>query len=143
MSKSVEINCSDQLNLKIAQLNILQNIIARMANYILAIQITTIVVMLALLFISLTVEISFRWWFFLIPWLGFMLYHAYFFKLELAFRHLYDQTVDKDDICIADFKIDKTTLVQIPPSFIQILFSKSLLTFHIALLMFISLLYFA
>lgn len=133
---------SDQINLKIAYLNILQNIIARMSNYVLAIQTASITVMTALLAFSATDKVSFHWWLFLVPWSVFVGYHVYFLRLERAFRQLYNSATITTDIEVSDFKIDKQKLDSSTPSILTVLFSKPLIIFHLALLVVISAAYF-
>lgn len=134
MKKTMSTDPSDQVNLKIAYLNILQNIIARMSNYVLAIQTASVTVMTALLAFSATDKVSFHWWLFLVPWFVFVGYHVYFLRLERAFRQLYNSATITTDIEVSDFKIDKQKLDSSAPCILKVLFSIPLLVFHIALL---------
>lgn len=137
-----EIIPSDQVNLKIAYLNILQNIIGRMSNYVLAIKTASITVMTALLAFSAADNVCFHWWVFLIPWTVFVGYHTYFLRLERAFRNMYNDATSSINIDISDFKIDKVKLDNSMPKVKEILLSFPLAFFHFALLATISSAYF-
>lgn len=132
----------DQVNLKIAYLNILQNIIGRMSNYVLAIKTASITVMAALLAFSASEYVCFQWWVFLIPWILFVGYHMYFLRLEIAFRNMYNDATNTINIDISDFKIDKVKLDNSMPEVKKVLLSFPLVFFHFALLATISSAYF-
>lgn len=126
---------SDQINLKIAYFNILQNIIGRMSNYVLGIKTASITVLAALLAFSASVKGGcFNWGLFLIPWAVFLGYHIHFLRLEHAFRSIYNESTDSLNIEISDFKIDNSKLKEHLPNIFKILFSLSLIIFHGALL---------
>ena len=134
---------SDQINLKIAYFNILQNIIGRMSNYVLGIKTASITVLAALLAFSASVNGGcFNWGLFLIPWAVFLGYHVHFLRLEHAFRSIYNESTNTLNVEISDFKIDNSKLKEYLPSILNIISSFPLIIFHGSLLIVIVSAYF-
>ncbi|WP_335986999.1 hypothetical protein [Acinetobacter bereziniae] len=133
---------TNKLNLTIAYLNILQNIIGRMSTYVLAIKTASITTLTALLAFSASDNVCFKWWVFIIPWAFFIGFHAFFLRLERAFRKIYNLATEDNNITLASLKIDKQKIKNAAPSFIEVLCSMPLATFHSFLLIIISISYF-
>jgi len=133
---------TNRLNLTIAYLNILQNIIGRMSTYVLAIKTASITTLTALLAFSASDNVCFHWWVFIIPWLFFVGFHAFFLRLERAFRKIYNDVTADNNITLSSLKIDEQKIKKASPSFIEVLCSLPLSAFHSFLLIIISVSYF-
>ena len=123
-------NDSDKLNLSIAYLNILQAIIGRMSNYVLAIQTASLTTLTALLAFSATDGVCFKWWIFIIPCIFFASFHFYFLRLERAFRKLYNDATVTDSMSLSDLKIDPDKLKEATPGVCKVISSPSLYVFY-------------
>lgn len=136
MKKSINLVDTDKVNIKIAYLNLLQNIINRMSTFSIAMKTASITTMMALLAYSASESVneSFKLWMFFIPWLFFAGYDGYFLRLERAFRALYNNSANEDDISFDDFKIDKTILKPLYEKWSDIISSKPIFLFHITLI---------
>lgn len=133
----MDLSNSDKLNLSIAYLNILQAIIGRMSNYVLAIQTASLTTLTALLAFSATEGVCFKWWIFIIPCIVFASFHFYFLRLERAFRKLYNDATSNNDISLSNLKIDSDKLDQATPKAIEVISSPSLYVFYPFLLILI------
>lgn len=133
---------TNKLNLTIAYLNILQNIIGRMSTYVLAIKTASITTLTALLAFSASDNVCFQWWVFIIPWAFFVGFHAFFLRLERAFRKIYNLATEDNNITLSSLKIDEQKIKNVAPDFIEVLVSLPLAAFHSFLLIIISVSYF-
>ncbi|WP_181717787.1 MULTISPECIES: hypothetical protein [unclassified Psychrobacter] len=133
---SIELTDQDKVNIKIAYLDTLQNIINRMATFSLAMKTASITTLTALLAYSASepLDNSFKLWMFFIPWLFFAWYHAYFLRLERAFRHIYNNSSNQNSITFDDMKIDGNKLNNAYEKWTSIIFSKPLFFFHLTLI---------
>lgn len=140
MGTDITLENPDKVNLKITYLNILQNIINRMSTFCIAIKTASVTTLTALLAYSAseTIANKFEIWMFMIPWLFFAGYHAYFLRLERAFRTLYNNSANQNDISFSDFLIDERTLKSVYLPWYKVIFSKSLIIFHLVLILTIS-----
>lgn len=140
MSTNINLNDTDKVNIKISYLNILQNIINRMATFSLAMKTASVTTLTALLAYSAsdTVSDNFKLWMFFIPWLFFAGYHAFFLRLEKIFRSLYNNSANQSDISFADFSIDKNKLRSISSPLHRTIFSLPFLLFHLILIAIVS-----
>jgi hypothetical protein len=134
MGNNTSLNSTDELNLRIAYLNILQNIIGRMSTYVLAIKTASLTTLTALLAYSASDNVCFHGWIFLIPWAFFVGYHAFFLRLERAFREIYNLTIDKDSLELSDLKINAKKIKDASPAWSEVLSSAPLCIFHLVLL---------
>lgn len=106
-----QINNDSQQELKLAYLNILQNIISRMSNNVMIMKTTNVTILTAMLTFSATETVTnFDWWMFLIPWALFTFYHAYFLHKESIFISLYNKSLSKSNFNFNDFKIDMSEI---------------------------------
>lgn len=133
----IDLTETDKVNIKIAYLNILQNIINRMATFSLAMKTASVTTLTALLAYSASesVDDSFKFWMFIIPWLFFAGYHAFFLRLERAFRTLYNNSANQQDISFIDFKIDENKLADVYEKWPKVIFSRPLIVFHLVLIL--------
>lgn len=133
---NINLTDPDKVNIKIAYLNLLQNIVNRMSTFGIAMKTASVTTLTALLAYSASDSVGedFKLWMFFIPWLFFIGYHAYFLRLERAFRELYNSVANQEDISFNDFKIDKNKLDPIYEKWIEIITSKPLLVFHFTLI---------
>lgn len=133
---SIELTDTDKVNIKIAYLGTLQNIINRMATFSLAMKTASITTLTALLAYSASepIDNSFKLWMFIVPWLFFAGYHAYFLRLERAFRNIYNNASNQDSITFADMKIDGDKLNSVYDKWASIVFSKPFFIFHLTLI---------
>lgn len=138
MNNSIEV--TDKVNMQIAYLNILQNIINRMSTFGIAMQtasVTTLTALLAYASTSAATLDTFRIWMFFIPWLFFAGYNAFFLRTERAFRERYNQITMKNIIDFTDFKIDKTDLKSLYSikecQWLNVIFSKIFITCHLVI----------
>lgn len=140
MSTNINLNDTDKVNIKISYLNILQNIINRMATFSLAMKTASVTTLTALLAYSAsdTVSDNFKLWMFFIPWLFFAGYHAFFLRLEKIFRSLYNNSANQSDISFSDFSIDKNKLRSIYSPLHRTIFSLPFLLFHLILIAIVS-----
>lgn len=99
----------DKQKLQLAQLTILQGIITRMSNYVLAIQTGAVTALIGLLVYSKTPNSHMGWYIIVVPWFLFIMYHFYFLKLEHKFRYLYNEVVqmNMDQITVDILRIDR------------------------------------
>lgn len=136
MNTDIDLKDLDKVNLKLSYLNLLQNIINRMSTFSIAMKTASVTTLTALLAYSAseTVGNNFKVWMFLMPWIFFTGYNAYFLRLERAFRTLYNNSANHKDISFDDFRIDKNKLNTIYEKWSEIIFSKPLLIFHLSLL---------
>lgn len=128
---------TESLNLAIAYLNILQTIIGRMSNYILAIQTASLTTLTALLAFSASDGVDFKWWIFIIPCIFFASFHFYFLRLERAFRKMYNDATSNNNISLSNLKIDSEKLSKATPKAREVLSSPSLYFFYPSLLVLI------
>jgi hypothetical protein len=138
MNNSSEV--TDKVNMQIAYLNILQNIINRMSTFGIAMQtasVTTLTALLAYASTNTDTLDTFRIWMFFIPWLFFARYNAFFLRTERAFRERYNQIAMKNTIDFTDFKIDKTDLKSLYSTkecqWFNVIFSKVFITCHLVI----------
>ena len=124
------------VNIKIAYLDTLQNIINRMATFSLAMKTASVTTLTALLAYSALepLDNTFRLWIFVVPWLFFAGYHAYFLRLERAFRKIYNNSSNQNSITFDDMQIDGDKLNSAYEKWTSIIFSKPLFFFHLALI---------
>lgn len=142
MTTNINLENTDKVNIKIAYLNFLQNIINRMSTIGISMKTASVTTLIALLAYSTSEEVgnNFKVWMFLIPWIFFAGYHAYFLKLERTFRNLYNMHANQLEISFNDFKIDKNTFKQsdgnklILEKWNKVIFSKQFLIFHFTIL---------
>mgnify|MGYP001568984486 CR=1 FL=1 len=137
-----DLETTDRLNLTIAYLNILQNIIGRMSTYVLAIKTASITTLTALLAFSASDNVCFQWWIFVIPWAFFVGFHTFFLRLERAFRKIYNSATEDNNITLSSLKIDGDKIKEASPGVMEVLFSLPLSAFHSFLLIIISVSYF-
>ena len=116
------------VNIKIAYLDTLQNIINRMATFSLAMKTASVTTLTALLAYSALepLDNTFRLWIFVVPWLFFAGYHAYFLRLERAFRKIYNNSSNQNSITFDDMQIDGDKLNSAYEKWTSIIFSKPL-----------------
>lgn len=133
---SIKLTDSDMVNIKIAYLDTLQNIINRMATFSLAMKTASVTTLTALLAYSALepLDNTFRLWIFVVPWLFFAGYHAYFLRLERAFRKIYNNSSNQNSITFDDMQIDGDKLNSAYEKWTSIIFSKPLFFFHLALI---------
>ena len=133
---SIKLTDSDKVNIKIAYLDTLQNIINRMATFSLAMKTASVTTLTALLAYSASepLDNTFRLWIFVVPWLFFAGYHAYFLRLERAFRKIYNSSSNQNSITFDDMKIDGGKLNSAYEKWTSIIFSKPLFSFHLILI---------
>ena len=137
MSNNSEL--TDKVNIQIAYLNILQNIINRMSTFGIAMQSASVTTLTALLAYASTTSIdAFKLWMFFVPWLFFAGYNAFFLRTERAFRERYNQITNKDNISFVDFRINKddlNTLYQQTESchWLNVIFSRVFITCHLVI----------
>lgn len=133
---SIKLTDSDMVNIKIAYLDTLQNIINRMATFSLAMKTASVTTLTALLAYSASepLDNTFRLWIFVVPWLFFAGYHAYFLRLERAFRKIYNNSSNQNSITFDDMQIDGGKLNSAYEKWTSIIFSKPLFFFHLALI---------
>ncbi|WP_201578604.1 hypothetical protein [Psychrobacter okhotskensis] len=133
---SINLTDPDKVNIKIAYLGTLQNIINRMATFIIAMQTASVTTLTALIAYSASepIDSSFKLWMFLIPWLFFAGYHAYFLRLERAFRTIYNNSSNQDDFSFSDMKIDKNKLNSAYEKWLSVILSRPLVIFHLTLI---------
>jgi len=135
MNNSSEV--TDKVNMQIAYLNILQNIINRMSTFGIAMQTASVTTLTALLAYASTSADTLRIWMFFIPWLFFAGYNAFFLRTERAFRERYNQIVIKNTIEFTDFRIDKTDLKSLYNTkeckWFNVIFSKVFITCHLVI----------
>lgn len=138
MNNSSEI--TDKVNMRIAYLNILQNIINRMSTFGIAMQtasVTTLTALLAYASTNANTLDTFKIWMFFIPWFFFAVYNAFFLRTERAFRARYNQIATKNIIDFTDFKIDKTDLKNLyiikECKWFNVIFSKVFITCHLVI----------
>ncbi|MCU4436109.1 hypothetical protein KTH93_11580 [Acinetobacter bereziniae] len=111
MPNSAQSDDENKLELKIAYLNIIQNILGRMSNNVLIMKTTNVTALTAMLAFAATDKASnFQWWMFFIPWGLFSFFHAYFLYKESIFIGLYNDAISKNDFTIDNFKIDMEDL---------------------------------
>ena len=136
MTTNIGLTDSDKVNLKIAYLNFLQNIINRMSTFGIAMKTASVTTLTALLAYSASESVgdNFKLWMFIIPWLFFAGYHAYFLRLERTFRTLYNSSANQEDISFHDFKIDKNKLEKNKEKWEDVIFSRPLAIFHLTLI---------
>jgi len=132
---------TDRITLSIAYLNILQTIIARMSNYILAIQTASLTTLTALLAFSVSDDVCFNGWIFVIPCCFFAGFHFYFLRLEKTFRNLYNAATANNNISLSTLKIDDTDLKNSAPKLSEVINSPSLYLFYPFILLVISIAY--
>lgn len=133
---SIKLTDSDKVNIKIAYLDTLQNIINRMATFSLAMKTASVTTLTALLAYSASepLDNTFRLWIFVVPWLFFAGYHAYFLRLERAFRKIYNSSSNQNSITFDDMQIDGGKLNSAYEKWTSIIFSKPLFSFHLILI---------
>lgn len=133
---SIELTDPDKVNIKIAYLSTLQNIVNRMATFSLAMKTASITTLTALLAYAASepLDNSFKLWMFLFPWLFFAIYHAYFLRLERAFRNIYNDSSNQNSITFDDMKIDGDKLNGVYEEWTSIIFSKPFFIFHLSLI---------
>ena len=133
---SINLTDPDKVNIIIAYLGTLQNIINRMATFIIAMQTASVTTLTALIAYSASepIDSSFKLWMFLIPWIFFAGYHAYFLRLERAFRTIYNNSSNQDDFSFSDMKIDKNKLNSAYEKWLSVILSRPLLIFHLTLI---------
>ena len=133
---SINLTDPDKVNIIIAYLGTLQNIINRMATFIIAMQTASVTTLTALIAYSASepIDSSFKLWMFLIPWIFFAGYHAYFLRLERAFRTIYNNSSNQDDFSYSDMKIDKNKLNSAYEKWLSVILSRPLLIFHLTLI---------
>jgi len=131
---------TDKVNMQIAYLNILQNIINRMSTFGIAMQTASVTTLTALLaYASSTASMdTFKLWMFLIPWLFFAGYNAFFLRAERAFRELYNQTTNRNSISFTDFQINKNDLKNLYKNtenchWSNVILSRVLITCHLVI----------
>lgn len=124
------LNSADRTALSIAYLNILQTIIARMSNYVLAIQTASLTTLTALLAFSASDNVCMNAFVFIIPCVFFAGFHFYFLRLEKTFRNLYNEATTNNDISLSTFKIDYEDLKRLRPQSSKVLNSPSLYVFY-------------
>lgn len=136
---SINLTDQDKVNLKIAYLSFVQDIINRMSTFGIAMKTASVTTLTALLAYSASDSVgdNFQIWMFLIPWIFFAGYHAYFLRLERTFRTLYNKYANQEDISFDNFKIEKKTLDPIYEKWSDIIFSKPFLVFHLILILII------
>lgn len=124
------------VNIKIAYLDTLQNIINRMATFSLAMKTASVTTVTALLAYSASepLDNTFRLWIFVVPWLFFAGYHAYFLRLERAFRKIYNNSSNQNSTTFDDMQIDGDKLNSAYEKWTSIIFSKPLFFFHLTLI---------
>lgn len=137
MTTHINLTDPDKVNLKVAYLNFLQNIINRMSTFSIAMKTASVTTLTALLAYSASDSVgnNFKLWMFFIPWLFFAGYHAYFLRLERTFRTLYNNSANQEDISFSDFKIDKNKLDPIYEKWSDVIWSKPLFIFHFTLIL--------
>lgn len=133
---SIKLTDSDMVNIKIAYLDTLQNIINRMATFSLAMKTASVTTVTALLAYSASepLDNTFRLWIFVVPWLFFAGYHAYFLRLERAFRKIYNNSSNQNSTTFDDMQIDGDKLNSAYEKWTSIIFSKPLFFFHLTLI---------
>ncbi|WP_126944203.1 hypothetical protein [Xanthomonas sp. BRIP62409] len=125
-----ELVTSDRVALRIAYLNIVQGIVARLANSSSVIKGASVTVLSAMLAFSATDGIDLRWWNFLPIGSVFMIYHAYFLQQERAFIRLYNKAAEKDICEDVSLVIDGRALREVRESYISVLTRPSIIGFH-------------
>lgn len=111
MCTNTQTDDEKQQELKLAYFNIIQNIISRMSNNVLIMKTTNVTGLTAMLAFAATDKATnFQWWMFLIPWVLFSYFHAYFLFKESLFISLYNDAISKSEFSIDDFKIDMVYL---------------------------------
>lgn len=127
-------NEADKVNVKIAYLTFLQNIINRLSTIGITIKTASVTTLIALLAYSASssVNASFKLlWLFFLPWLFFYAYDAYFLKLERTFRNLYNNNANEKHISFESFKIDGEVLKNFRVEWPDVIFSRPIFSFHL------------
>lgn len=132
----INLDNSDQVNLKITYLTILQNIINRMSTFGIGMKTASVTALTALLAYSASdpIHSNFQLCIFVIPWLFFAGYHGYFLKLERTFRNLYNASANQSAINFESFEIDRKKLKPFSEKWSNVIFSKPFLSFHLILI---------
>lgn len=135
-------NRSDLIALRLGYLNIIQEIISRLASSAAVVKGAGVTVLAAMLaYASSNGAANFHWWLFLFPGFIFMAFHAYFLQRERAFRKLYNQAAAKPLEDVVSLVIDTASIQAVKEGFCEILFKKSVFNFHVPLNIFVILVF--
>jgi len=125
---------AEQVALRVAYLNILQGIVARLANSSSVIKGASVTVLSALLAFASSEKVNFHAVMFIIPGLVFMSYHAYFLQQERAFVRLYNCAAATPLNNEISFVIDKAIIESQREPYLSVLRRKTILMFHLPLI---------
>lgn len=124
-SKNIEINAG-----RLKHLEILQQVITRMASNSFLVKGWSITLISALLAFAAKEKIQFMAWVAVLPWLAFWILDGYFLRQERLFRELFDDYRKQPQDIPTDFSMDTRSVSNRVVSQWKAMFSETLRVFH-------------
>ena len=115
---------------RLKHLEMIQQVITRMANNSFLIKGWSLTLLAALLALALRDKIYQMLWISIIPVTMFWILDSYFLRQERLFRKLYDKYRIQDQETRTDFSMDTSELNSVISSWLCTIFSTTLLIFH-------------
>ena len=115
---------------RLKHLEMIQQVITRMANNSFLIKGWSLTLLAALLALALRDKIYQMLWISIIPVTMFWILDSYFLRQEMLFRKLYDKYRIQDQETRTDFSMDTSELNSVISSWLCTIFSTTLLIFH-------------
>ncbi|WP_141057408.1 hypothetical protein [Stenotrophomonas rhizophila] len=123
----------NQIAWRLGYLNILQGVIARLANSAAAMKAGSVAVLTGLLACAVGEQASFHWALFVLPGVLFMGFHAFFQQQERAFVQLYNTASDAPLAQVLSYRIDAARLAAVREPLLKVLCRPTVLAFHLPL----------
>lgn len=120
----------NQIAWRLGYLNILQGVIARLANSAAAMKAGSVAVLTGLLACAVGQQASFHWALFVLPGVLFMGFHAFFLQQERAFVQLYNTASDAPLAQVLSYRIDAARLAAVREPLLKVLCRPTVLAFH-------------
>ena len=115
---------------RLKHLEMIQQVITRMAGNSFLIKGWSVTLMSALLALSFKEGSKDMAWIALLPWLMFWILDGFFLRQERLFRKLWDARRVEDQAKPTDFDMDTGSVAEQAGSWLSVIFSKTLLIFH-------------